>query len=149
MVRVLHRVPGRMRDLAVAAVVARIIDPVSKLATARELNPETVSTSLGVVLGLEAVTGNEMLDMLDRLLERQPWIERGLANRHLKGGNTLILFDVSSSYLEGRCCPLAAFGHSRDVNTTASLIDALDLAQDSAPCRNRPQNGHAQCLCRG
>ena len=122
MVRVLHRVPGRMRDLAVAAVVARIIDPVSKLATARELNAETASTSLGVVLGLEAVTGNEMLDMLDRLLERQPWIERSLANRHLKGGNTLILYDVSSSHLEGLCCPLVAFGHSRDVNTAIQIV---------------------------
>ena len=114
LVRVLGRKAGRKRDLAVAAVVARIIDPASKLATARALDPETASTSLGAVLGLGPVTGNEMLDMLDWLLERQPWIERSLANRHLKGGNTLILYDVSSSYLEGRCCPLAAFGHNRD-----------------------------------
>ncbi|MXX90311.1 MAG: hypothetical protein F4213_01850 [Boseongicola sp. SB0677_bin_26] len=71
MVRILHRVPGRMRDLAVAAVV----DPASKLATARALDPETASTSLGAVLGLGPVIGSEMLDMLDWLLERQPWIE--------------------------------------------------------------------------
>ncbi len=131
MVRVLHRVPGRMRDLAVAAVVARIIEPASKLATARALDPETASTSLGAVLGLGPVTGNEMLDMLDWLLERQPWIERSLANRHLKGGNTLILYDVSSSYLEGRCCPLAAFGHNRDgkkgkMQVTYGLLCAAD-----------------------
>ena len=114
LVRILGRKAERMRDLAVAAVVARIIDPASKLATARALDPQTASTSLGAVLGLGPVTGNGMLDMLDWLLKRQPWIERSLANRHLKGGNTLILYDVSSSYLEGRCCPLAAFGHNRD-----------------------------------
>ncbi len=131
LVRVLGRKAGRRRDLAVAAVVARIIDPASKLATARALDPETASTSLGAVLGLGAVTGNEMLDMLDWLLERQPWIERSLANRHLKGGNTLILYDVSSSYLEGRCCPLAAFGHNRDgkkgkMQVTYGLLCAAD-----------------------
>ncbi len=114
MVRVLGRKADRMRDLAVAAVAARILDPASKLATARALDPETATSSLGALLGLGPVSGNEMLDMLDWLLKRQPRIERSLANRHLKGGNTLILHDVSSSWLEGRCCPLAAFGHSRD-----------------------------------
>ena len=131
LVRVLGRKAGRKRDLAVAAVVARIIDPASKLATARALDPETASTSLGAVLGLGPVTGNEMLDMLDWLLERQPWIEMSLANRHLKAGNTLILYDVSSSYLEGRCCPLAAFGHNRDgkrgkMQVTYGLLCAAD-----------------------
>ena len=131
LVRVLGRKADRMRDLAVAAVVARIVDPASKLATARALDPETASTSLGTLLGLGPVTGNEMLDMLDWLLERQPWIERSLANRHLKGGNTLILYDVSSSYLEGRKCPLAAFGHNRDgkrgkMQVTYGLLCAAD-----------------------
>ncbi|MYG27663.1 MAG: IS1634 family transposase, partial [Boseongicola sp. SB0677_bin_26] len=131
LVRVLGRKANRMRDLAVAAVVARIVDPASKLATARALDPETASTSLGAVLGLGPVTGNEMLDMLDWLLARQPWIERSLANRHLKGGNTLILYDVSSSYLEGRKCPLAAFGHNRDgkrgkMQVTCGLLCAAD-----------------------
>ncbi len=131
LVRVLGRKADRMRDLAVAAVVARVVEPASKLATARALDPETASTSLGAVLGLGPVTGNEMLDMLDWLLERQPWIERSLANRHLKGGNTLILHDVSSSYLEGRKCPLAAFGHNRDgkrgkMQVTYGLLCAAD-----------------------
>ena len=131
LVRVLGRKADRMRDLAVAAVVARVVEPASKLATARALDPETASTSLGAVLGLGPVTGNEMLDMLDWLLARQPWIERSLANRHLKGGNTLILYDVSSSYLEGRCCPLAAFGHNRDgkrgkMQVTYGLLCAAD-----------------------
>ncbi len=111
--RILGRRKSRMRGLAMAAAAARIIDPASKLATARALDPETASTSLGEQLGLGRVTGNEMLDMLDWLLERQPWIEKSLANRHLRGG-TLALYDVSSSWVEGRKCPLAAFGHSRD-----------------------------------
>ena len=129
--RLLGRRKERSRDLALAAVAARIVDPASKLATARALDPETASTSLGTLLGLGPVTGNEMLDMLDWLLARQPWIERSLASRHLKGGNTLILYDVSSSYLEGRCCPLAAFGHNRDgkrgkMQVTYGLLCAAD-----------------------
>ena len=131
LVRVLGRKADHMRDLAVAAVVARVVDPASKLATARALDPETASTSLGTLLGLGPVTGNEMLDMLDWLLARQPWIERSLASRHLRGGNTLILYDVSSSYLEGRKCPLAAFGHNRDgkrgkMQVTYGLLCAAD-----------------------
>ena len=111
--RILHRTRGRERDLALAAVVARVLSPDSKLATARRLSPETATSSLGALLGLGPVAGNEVLDMLDWLLKRQPWIERSLANRHLEDG-TLILYDVSSSYLEGSKCTLAAFGHNRD-----------------------------------
>ena len=110
---ILDRRRHRRRDLALAAIAARIIDPSPKLATARALDPETASTSLGELLGPGPVTGNEMLDMLDWLLARQPRIEKSLAGRHLSGG-TLVLYDVSSSYVEGRKCPLAAFGHSRD-----------------------------------
>ncbi len=129
--RILGRRAERSRDLALAAVAARILSPASKLATARALDPETASTSLGSLLKLGPVAGNEMLDMLDWLLERQPWIEKSLANRRLKGGNTLILYDVSSSYLEGRCCPLAAFGHNRDgkigkMQITYGLLCAAD-----------------------
>ena len=128
--RVLHRRPSRERDLALAATVARITAPDSKLATARRLSPETADSSLGAMLGLGTVCGNEMLDMLDWLRKRQPWIERSLANRHL-GDGTLILYDVTSSYLEGRHCPLAAFGHSRDgkrgkLQITFGLLCAAD-----------------------
>ena len=112
--RMLHRTRSRVRDLALAAIVARVLSPGSKLATARQLSPATATSSLGTVLELGPVGGNEMLAMLDWLLKRQPWIERSLARRHLSEGNTLVLYDVSSSYLEGRCCPLAAFGYSRD-----------------------------------
>ena len=111
--RILARKPGRMRDLALAAIVARVIAPGSKLATARRLSCDTATSSLGSLLGLGQVSGNEMLAMLDWLRKRQPWIEKSLASRYLKQA-TLILYDVTSSLLEGRCCPLAAFGHNRD-----------------------------------
>ena len=111
--RLLHRTASRTRSLALAGLVARVLSPASKLATARQLSPDTAASSLGAVLGLGEVTGNEMLHMLDWLLKRQPWIERSLARRYLKGG-TVVLYDMTSSYLEGRCCPLAKFGHNRD-----------------------------------
>ena len=111
--RLLHRTASRTRELALAALVGLVLAPASKLATARQLSPDTASSSLGAVLGLGAVSGNELLNMLDWLLQRQPWIEKSLARRHLKGG-TLVLYDMTSSYLEGRCCPLAKFGHNRD-----------------------------------
>ena len=111
--RILHRHPSRCRDLALAAVVARVLAPDSKLATARRLSPATADSSLGTLLSLGPVSGNEMLAMLDWLLGHQRWIETSLANRHLSDA-TLVLYDVSSSYLEGRLCPLAAFGYNRD-----------------------------------
>jgi len=97
----------------VAASAASVLAPDSKLATARRLSPDTADSSLGALLRLGPVSGNEMLAMLDWLLARQRWIETSLANRHLRDA-TLILYDVSSSYLEGRLCPLAAFGYNRD-----------------------------------
>ncbi len=110
---ILHSRASRERDLALAAIVARVLEPASKLATSRQLSPETASSSLGAVLGLGPVSGRELPAMLDWLLDRQPRIERSLAKRHLSG-RTLILYDVTSSYFEGETCPLAKFGHSRD-----------------------------------
>ena len=81
--RILHRRRSRQRDLALAAVVARVLAPDSKLATARRLSPATADSSLGALLALGPVSGNEMLAMLDWLLARQRWIETSLANRHL------------------------------------------------------------------
>ena len=111
--QLLNRTASRARDLALAAVVARVLSPASKLATARQLSPDSAASSLGAVLGLGKVKGNEVLNMLDWLLKRQPWIERGLARRYLQQG-TLVLYDMTSSYLEGRYCPLARFGYNRD-----------------------------------
>jgi len=107
--------PGaaRTRLLALALIVARLIDPAAKLATARRLDERTASHSLGAVLGLGVVAVNELYAALDWLLAQQSKIEAKLARRHL-GEGTLVLYDVTSTYLEGRCCPLAQFGYSRD-----------------------------------
>lgn len=111
--RLLGPAGHRCRDLVIAMVVSRLIDPASKLATARALDPATATSSLGEVLGLGGVDENELYTALDWLGERQPAVEKALAHRHLKDG-VLVLYDVSSSYLEGKCCPLAARGYSRD-----------------------------------
>src|SRR6201985_749520 len=103
---------NRCRDLILALVVNRILDPGSKLAAARALSPDTATSSLGEQLGLGLVDENELYSALDWLAVRQPAVEAALAKRHLSGG-TLVLYDVSSSYLEGRCCPLAQFGYRR------------------------------------
>jgi len=103
----------RCRDLVIALIASRILAPTSKLATAKALDPATAASSLGAVLGLGPVDEDELYAALDWLLARQPAIETALARRHLRGG-TLVLYDVSSSYLEGRCCALARFGYNRD-----------------------------------
>src|SRR6202007_3041354 len=107
--------PGapRTRLLALALIVARLIDPAAKLATARGLDATTASHSLGTVLGLGAVTVNELYETLDWLLAQQSTIEAALARRHM-GEGTLVLYDVTSTYLEGRWCRLGQFGDSRD-----------------------------------
>jgi hypothetical protein len=111
--RVLGPAGDRRRDLVVAMVVSRLIAPGSKLATARALDPATAASSLGEVLGLHAVDEDELYDALDWLLERQPAIEKSLAKKRLADG-VLVLYDVTSSYLVGRCCPLAKLGYNRD-----------------------------------
>lgn len=103
----------RQRDLVEGMVVARIIDPRSKLATARGLGSETLFTSLGEVLGIEDAQVEDLYKAMDWLLTRQAWIEKSLARRHLKDGS-LVLYDLTSTYFEGRSCPLAQLGHSRD-----------------------------------
>lgn len=105
--------PERRRNLALALIVARLIDPAAKLATARALDDTTAAHSLGVTLGLGEVNVKEVYAALDWLGAAQPSIETALARQHLSEG-TLVLYDVSSSYVEGRCCELARFGHSRD-----------------------------------
>jgi transposase len=100
-------------DLVVAMMVDRLIEPRSKLGFVRAVDQETANSSLGAVLGLGKVKEHEAYDALDWLLDRQARIESGLARRHLQDG-VLVLYDVTSSYFEGRCCPLARYGHSRD-----------------------------------
>jgi Transposase DDE domain len=108
-----RRAPQRRRDLALALIVARLLDPAAKLATARMLDPATASHSLGEVLGLGRVSANELYATLDWLESEQGFIETTLARRHLNDG-ALLLYDVTSTYLEGRCCELAQYGYSRD-----------------------------------
>jgi hypothetical protein len=110
--RILGPEGNRCRDLVLALLVGRILEPASKLAAARGLSPATAASSLGEVLGLGEVDEDDLYTALDWLLERQPAIEMALAQRHLTNG-TLVLYDVSSSYMEGRCCPLSQRGYSR------------------------------------
>ena len=104
---------NRARDLVVAMIAARVVDPQSKLATARGLDPETAGTSLGEALGLGSAEAEELYAAMDWLLPRQTKMERDLAARHLEEG-TLVLYDVTSSYFEGTKCPLGRRGYSRD-----------------------------------
>jgi hypothetical protein len=124
---------NRCRDLVLAMLVSRIIAPTSKLATARALAPATAASSLGEALGLGAVDDDELYAALDWLLVRQPAVESILAKRHLKNG-TLVLYDVSSSYMEGRKCPLARRGYSRDGKPgTLQIVYGLLCAPDGCP----------------
>ena len=131
--RILGPDGNRCRDLVLALLVGRILEPTSKLAAARALSPATAASSLGEVLGLGAVDDDELYAALDWLLERQPAIETTLARRHLTTG-TLVLYDVSSSYMEGSCCPLAKRGYSRDGKKgTLQIVYGLLCAPDGCP----------------
>lgn len=129
----LSRSPGPERDLVVAMIIARILEPSSKLATARGFHPETATSSLAALLGLDAaVEETQLYHALDWLLDRQQGIENALAKRHLSEGS-LVLYDVSSTYFEGRHCPLARFGHSRDERSSNPQI-IFGLLTDSEGC---------------
>jgi len=101
------------RDLVWGMIVSRILAPTSKLATARGLGSETLSTSLGDVLGIESAEVGELYRAMDWLVARQAHVEDALAARHLSDGS-LVLYDVTSVYFEGRKSPLAQWGHNRD-----------------------------------
>ena len=114
-------------------IAARIIDARSKLATARSLNPETAVSTLGQMLDLGAVDENELYEAMDWLVRRQRGIEKRLAKRHLND-NTLMLYDLTSSYFEGHCCPLAQRGHSRDGKRgTLQIVFGLLCTADGCP----------------
>jgi len=131
--RILGPDGNRHRDLILALLIGRILDPASKLAAARALSPTTAGSSLGEVLGLGDVDEDELYQALDWLLQRQPAIEATLSKRHLSNG-TLVLYDISSSYMEGRCCPLAKRGYSRDGKKgTLQIIYGLLCAPDGCP----------------
>jgi DDE family transposase len=105
--------PSRRRDLVTAMLVAQVIAPGSKLATARGLRTETATSSLGQLLGVTGCDEDDLYAAMDWALARKDAIETALAARHLVNG-TLVLYDVSSAAFEGRTCPLGAIGHARD-----------------------------------
>jgi hypothetical protein len=109
--------PCRERDLVMAMIAQRLLDPASKLATTRLWHTTTLAQELGVEDG----NANELYDALDWLLQRQDRIEKKLAKRHLEDG-AVVLFDVSSSSYHGRTCPLALYGYNRDGDRLPSIV---------------------------
>ena len=101
--------PSRERDLVLAMVASRIVQPDTKLATSRRWHCSTLAEDFGVT----EATEDDLYAAMDWLLARQDTIEQKLASRHLREG-ALVLYDLSSSYFEGSCCPLAKRGYSRD-----------------------------------
>jgi hypothetical protein len=124
----LDRRPSRERDLAAGLIVARVIRPASKLAVARTMGQST----LGSVLGIDGATEDELYGALDWLLARQARVEAAFARRHL-GSGSLVLYDVSSTYLEGTHCPLARHGYSRDHRPDRAQI-VFGLVTDERGC---------------
>ena len=124
----LDRRPSRQRDLATALIAARVIEPASKLATARRLADSTLAARLGV----EDATEDELYGAMDWLLARQARVEAALARRHL-GSGSLVLYDVSSTYMEGSHCPLARHGYSRDHRPDRAQI-VFGLVTDERGC---------------
>ena len=116
----------RERDLAYALVISRVLHPTSKLSTQRWWN----DTTLGVDLGVADATSDEIYAAMDWFGERQETIEVALAKRHLATGGTA-MFDLSSSWLEGRCCELGAFGYSRDKKRGLKQIEYGLLTDDA------------------
>ena len=106
---IIHNKPTTTRQCVLGMIIARVLHPQSKLATTRSWK----TTTAPALLGLEEATENDLYEAMDWLVDRQEKIEGELSRRHLTEGE-LTLYDVTSTYLEGRCCPLAKLGHSRD-----------------------------------
>lgn len=125
--------PPHLVALVLAMIIARVIDPASKLATARQLDAATATCSLGALLGLTTVSEQDLYGALDWLLSRQAHIEQRLARKHLSQ-ETLVLYDVTSTYFEGRTCPLARRGYSRDgKRDKLQILFGLLCAKDGCP----------------
>jgi transposase len=129
---ILDPVASRQRDLVIAMIVARILEPASKLATARGLHSDTLHHSLGEVLDLDSADETELYQAMDWLLPQQARIEQELAKRHLSHGG-LVLYDLTSTYFEGRHCPLGRLGHSRD-DKSGKLQIVFGLLTNAAGC---------------
>ena len=129
---ILDPAPVQQRDLVIAMIVARIIEPASKLATARGLHCDTLHHSLGEMLHLDSADETELYQAMDWLLPQQSRIEQALAKRHLSQGG-LVLYDLTSTYFEGRHCPLAKLGHSRD-DKSGKLQIVFGLLTNASGC---------------
>ncbi|MDE0342728.1 MAG: transposase, partial [Deltaproteobacteria bacterium] len=130
--RLIDPKPSPRRNQVLAMIAARILEPASKLATARGLAEATAVSTLGEIL--EAGLGeDDLYDAMDWLLERRERIERGLARRHLEEGS-LVLYDMTSVWMEGTKCPLARRGHSRDGKKgTLQITFGLLCDKDGCP----------------
>jgi transposase len=111
--RLIDNHPSDELDLVLAMIAERILEPASKLATSRALHPDTLTSTLSELLHLDSPTEDELYRAMDWLLPQQARIEQALAKRHLAEG-ALLLYDLTSTYFEGRHCPLGQLGHSRD-----------------------------------
>jgi len=131
--RTLARARCPQRDLVCAMIVARILTPASKLATARGLSAHTATSSLASLLDLRDPNEDQLYAALDWLQTRQSRIEGQLAQRHLSEGS-LVLYDLTSTYFEGRRCPLARYGHSRDERPgNLQIVFGLLTNQEGCP----------------
>ncbi len=138
--RLISRERCRERDLVVAMLVQRLIGPGSKLSATRRFSQTTLAS--GLELG--DVKEAELLAAMDWLVERQERIEKVLAKRHL-AGEGFMLYDLSSSYVEGRCCPLASLGHSRDGKKgTAQVNYGLVCSPEGRPVAIEVHDGSTQ-----
>src|SRR3954451_20010107 len=117
--------PSRRRDLVTAMIAERLLFPSSKLANTRHW----IDTTLAEELDVADATEDQLYDAMDWLLARQEAIEKKLARRHLTDG-AMVLYDVTSSYYEGKTCPLARFGHDRDGKTGCPIIVYGTLTDD-------------------
>jgi transposase len=124
--------PSHHRDLVLAMIAERILQPGSKLATARALHPDTLTSTLGELLHLDSPTEDELYAAMDWLLPQQAGIEQALAKRHLAEG-ALVLYDLTSTYFEGRHCPLGQLGHPRD-NNKGKLQVVFGLLTNAEGC---------------
>lgn len=126
--KILDRAPSRERELVTAMLVARVLDPASKLATTRSWHDTTLAEDRGLCDADE----DDLYEAMDWLLERQDAIEKKLSARHL-ANKGLVLYDLSSSYMEGSTCPLAKLGYSRDGKKGTLQIN-YGLVTDARGC---------------
>jgi len=131
--RIIDAQASRQRELVLAMIAQRVIDPCSKLACAQALSVETQCSTLGEVLGVSRADEDDRSTAMDWLVSRQQPIEGALAGRHLSEG-TLVLYAVSSAALEGRHCELAHIGYARDgVKGRLQIVYGLLTSKEGCP----------------